>query len=134
MTLSLFRLYKFFKLQIFLFSLELLKLISFLPIIFLVFSLFLCLTDSAIVFCMDDCLDCNKLEPAAASTSKYTICDVKYDRSGDLIKNSKGDPVVFCNKHDSQISAMYDRAMSAVEKQQHQDPKASLVTGKKIIS
>jgi hypothetical protein len=63
-----------------------------------------------------DCTDC---DPKMSSV-KYVICDVKYDRSGELIRNANGDPTQFCNKHDSQISAMFDRAMSSVEKQQHQ--------------
>jgi hypothetical protein len=62
-----------------------------------------------------DCVDCDKNVPSA----KYVICDVKYDRAGELIRNANGDPTQFCNKHDSQISAMFDRAMSSVEKQQH---------------
>ena len=57
---------------------------------------------------------------AYSSSSKYLICDVKYDRSGELIRDAKGSPTQFCNKHDSQISAMFDRAISAIEKQQHQ--------------
>jgi hypothetical protein len=67
-----------------------------------------------------DCVDCGPKPSSSNTAAKYIICDVKYDHGGDLIRNANGDPTQFCNKHDSQISAMFDRAMSSVEKQQHQ--------------
>jgi len=71
------------------------------------------LTDSS-------CFNCDSKLSLDNAPAKYVICDVKYDHTGKLIRNANGDPTQFCNKHDSQISAMFDRAMVAVEKQQHQ--------------
>ena len=115
------------KLQFLLFQLHLLKIINTLYIIlpFALFIAFLISFDffnSSVSFCMPDSTltDCDAKAPSAASSAKYIICDVKYDRAGELIRNANGDPTQFCNKHDSQISAMFDRAMTSVEKQQHQ--------------
>jgi hypothetical protein len=57
---------------------------------------------------------------SSASSSKYLICDVKYDLDGKLIRYANGDPKEFCNRHDTQISAMLDRCISSAEKLQLQ--------------
>ena len=89
---------------------------------------FLKFYDDSVTFCMPDPssltdlnpIDCDPKPSSGNASAKYVICVVKYDRSGEVIRNAKGDPTIFCNKHDSQISAMFDLAMSSVEKQQHQ--------------
>ena len=110
-------------LQFFIIQLQSLKYLNYwaiiLPISFSLASF--ALFDNSLAFCMPDftltdCVDFDTKTPSA----KYVICDVKYDRAGELIRNANVDPTQFCNKHESQISAIFDRAMSSVDKQQHQ--------------
>ena len=114
---------KVLRLQLSIFQLNLLKkvniLLNILPFaLFVYFLVSFDLFNSSITFCMSDSTltDCDTEAPSA----KYVICDVKYNHAGELIRNANGDPTQFCNKHDSPISAIFDRAMSSIEKQQHQ--------------
>jgi len=108
--------------------LKILKALNFLPIIFTISFFFSSFEffDNDIVCCMPnpdstgtDCAECVSNVSSSKVTAKYEICDVKYDRDGILIRDAAGNPEKFCNKHDSQISAMFDRAMSAAEKAAH---------------